>query len=459
MLEGDVREDDDARVEDVGRVVPPAEAGLDDGDVDLGGRELGERGGGQRLELGRADRLGRRSRTRARAASRSASSPADADPLGPGDDVRRRVRADAHALGERAAPRPSRAVVVLPFVPTTWIALSPRCGSPSAAGAARIRPSPNSSGHGARAARPSQAHVCSAAERIELAPVARELLALALDDLGRRVRDEALVREHPLRAGDLLAEPRRSRPPRLPFSGSRSGRTTASKIRRSSPGSSTRTPLRLEISAASCTRSSAPASSAKRSSGSGHGETISRASRAGSCAQISSVTCGMTGCRSASSRSSAASAVAAASASSLVEPRLDRLRVPVAEVVEGEAVERLHARARSRTAPRRPRPRRAPRRGGRGSSAPRAPAGRSVGLGPFRVLRGRAARRSRASSRACVPPRWRLPRSARPAWTTSSGARSASRRRRAPSITRAGRCRCRGSSTCAARRARARSSG
>ena len=39
-------------------------------------------------------------------------------------------------------------VEVLPFVPTTWIAGNARCGSPSAASSARIRPSPNSSGHG-----------------------------------------------------------------------------------------------------------------------------------------------------------------------------------------------------------------------------------------------------------------------------------------------------------------------
>ncbi len=59
------------------------------------------------------------------------------------------------------------------------------------------------------------------------------------------------------------------------------------------------------------------------------------------CDQISSVTCGRTGCSRASRRSSAASAVAIAARVVGVEPRLDRLGVPVAEVVEGEVVERV----------------------------------------------------------------------------------------------------------------------
>src|SRR6185436_9529660 len=46
------------------------------------------------------------------------------------------------------------------------------------------------------------------AEQAELAPVALELRPLAVDDVGRRVRDEALVCEHPLRARDLLSQPR-----------------------------------------------------------------------------------------------------------------------------------------------------------------------------------------------------------------------------------------------------------
>src|SRR5215207_10389041 len=67
-----------------------------------------------------------------------------------------------------------------------------------------MRSSPNSSGQGLSDS--SHAIGCSAAEGIELAAIAGELLALALDDLGRRIRDEAVVAEHPLGAGDLLAQ-------------------------------------------------------------------------------------------------------------------------------------------------------------------------------------------------------------------------------------------------------------
>src|SRR6185503_13569099 len=114
--------------------------------------------------------------------------------------------------GEVYAPalRPSRArnaaarrvAVDLPFVPTTWIARNARCGSPISASNACIRPRPNSSGHGER----DSNH--SSGEGIELATVALELLALGLDHLAGRVRDEALVGQHPLRAGDLAPQPR-----------------------------------------------------------------------------------------------------------------------------------------------------------------------------------------------------------------------------------------------------------
>ncbi len=67
-----------------------------------------------------------------------------------------------------------------------------------------------------------------------------------------------------------------------------------------------------------------------------------RVFRAGRFVQISSVTCGMIGCRRASRRSSATSAVAAGGRVLLVEPRLDRLGVPVAEVVEREPVDGVH---------------------------------------------------------------------------------------------------------------------
>src|SRR5919108_5914320 len=98
----------------------------------------------------------------------------------------------------------SLVVVVFPFEPTTCMARNSRCGSPSALRSSRMRSSPNSSGHGLSDS--SQARLRSAAERIELAAVAGELLALALDNVGRRVRDEAVVSKHPLRTGDLRAQ-------------------------------------------------------------------------------------------------------------------------------------------------------------------------------------------------------------------------------------------------------------
>src|SRR5947207_1043693 len=93
-----------------------------------------------------------------------------------------------------------RVAVDLPFVPTTWIAGQARCGSPSSASKARILPRPNSSGQG------ESDSIHSVCEGIELAPVPGELLALGLDDLGRRILDEPLIGEHLLRPLDFLAE-------------------------------------------------------------------------------------------------------------------------------------------------------------------------------------------------------------------------------------------------------------
>src|SRR3954453_3143936 len=95
--------------------------------------------------------------------------------------------------------------VVLPFVPTTWTAGKDSCGSPSSASRRCIRSRPNSSGQGVRAS--SQA-VALSTERSEIAPEPRQLVAFRLDDLGGRVRGEALVREHPLGASDLLLQAR-----------------------------------------------------------------------------------------------------------------------------------------------------------------------------------------------------------------------------------------------------------
>ena len=98
----DVREHDDARVEHVRRVEPAAEPRLDDGDVDLRCRELGERGGGHHLELGRAERSAA-GRTRSSACSRSASSPSTwIRSLQP----RRAARCRRRRSGPRARGRP-----------------------------------------------------------------------------------------------------------------------------------------------------------------------------------------------------------------------------------------------------------------------------------------------------------------------------------------------------------------
>src|SRR5581483_143371 len=112
------------------------------------------------------------------------------------------VYAPTRSPAPRSRAAVSRVVVDLPFVPTTWIDGKASCGSPSSARSARIRSSPNSSGHGESAATQSVA-----ADGVELTAVPRELLPLGLDDLRRRVRDEAVVRQHPLGAGDLLAKP------------------------------------------------------------------------------------------------------------------------------------------------------------------------------------------------------------------------------------------------------------
>ena len=61
MLEPDVGEHGDARVDDVGGVVAAAEPGLEHRHVDAGRLELAERGGRQQLEL-RHDVAGRRAR-------------------------------------------------------------------------------------------------------------------------------------------------------------------------------------------------------------------------------------------------------------------------------------------------------------------------------------------------------------------------------------------------------------
>ncbi len=73
VLEPDVRQQDDARVDHVRRVVAAAEPGLDRSDLRSARGEVGERGRGERLELRRVDRLGRGTDARDRLAKPAGS--------------------------------------------------------------------------------------------------------------------------------------------------------------------------------------------------------------------------------------------------------------------------------------------------------------------------------------------------------------------------------------------------
>ena len=247
--------------------------------------------------------------------------------------MRRGVRADAQPFAPEERRPSCRVVVDLPFVPTTWIDGYASCGSPSSASSARIRSSPNSSGHGES----------------------------ARDPVSRR-------RSHRARGGSARASPARPRRPRrarsamkrslasifsaraisprsrsrsastLPFAFCRSGLTTTSKMRRSSlaragrarrcAGRSRRPPARRRAHPPSA---SSPAS--------GQGATISRvrAGRAGASRSPRSRAAWPDGAASAAAR--APRAPSPARRRRRRKPRLDRLRVPVAEVVEGQVVE------------------------------------------------------------------------------------------------------------------------
>ena len=102
--------------------------------------------------------------------------------------VRRRVGAGRERPRGAASPRSSASSSTCRSCRRRGSTESASCGSPSAASSARIRSSPNPScGPGAQRLEPvDPGH--SATERIELAPVPLELLALGLDDLGGRVR-------------------------------------------------------------------------------------------------------------------------------------------------------------------------------------------------------------------------------------------------------------------------------
>ena len=149
VVERDVRQHDDAdAVEHVRRVVASAEPRLDRRRLDGRVGEREERRGGRAPRTASRRSAPRAAGLRSSGASSSASAPFT------------RTRSDqTRTCGERNAPVRSprasssastiRVVVDLPFVPTTWTAGSPACGSPRAARSSRIRPSPNPSrGHG-----------------------------------------------------------------------------------------------------------------------------------------------------------------------------------------------------------------------------------------------------------------------------------------------------------------------
>ena len=160
-----------------------------------------KRGRGQHLELRRADRL--RRATRASARSKSASSPSTW------------IRScQPRTCGEMYAPTAARRASERRGARASSTCRScRRRGSPgtraaarrAAASSARIRSEPEArpSGHGATATRAQ-----SVAERVELAPVALELLALGLDHLGpARSATKRSFASILSAARDLLAQP------------------------------------------------------------------------------------------------------------------------------------------------------------------------------------------------------------------------------------------------------------
>ena len=293
--------------------------------------ELGERRRGQRLELRRAERLGRRPHARDRAleARRASVSSRSCQPATCGE-VYAPTRSPSRAEQRRRRPRRRRLAVRADDVDRRVGALRvAELGEQRAHPVEpELRPGPGAE---------QRRDPVSPADGIELAPVALELLALRLDDLGGAFCDEALVREHPLGARDLLAQPLalgvdvavrlralglhdRVEDPLL-VALERDEHAAAAEDRRR---------LLHALERAGLAPRRRPRATARRSA----------ASRApGRFDQISSVTCGITGCSSFSSRSSAASGGRPRVGVAVVEARLDRLEVPVAEVVEGEVVE------------------------------------------------------------------------------------------------------------------------
>ena len=198
----------------------------------LGVGEREQRGGGQRPRT--ASRRARRpaaARARPRARSRPRRRRRGSARSSRGRAARGTRRRAARR--RRAAPRSSASSSTCRSCRRRGPPGSAAAGRRARASSARIRSSPKpSAGHGLSDA------TQSVAERIELAPVALELLALGLDDVAARVRDEALVREHLLaRARSPSASRARSASTFAVRLARAPAVTTASKIRCSSPSS------------------------------------------------------------------------------------------------------------------------------------------------------------------------------------------------------------------------------
>ena len=336
-------------------------------------RELGERGRRQIVSNWVASCASASGRTRATRRLEVGLVAVDRDPLGPRADVRRDGRADGEPLGEQERldrPRRRRLAVRADDVdrrvgelrvaerreqrphPAQPELLRPRAESD----ATQAVPSPSrfSAGRGHRA-RAGSARACRAPPRPPRASRSR-----------RTSRSRASAR----RARPPCAAAR-SRPRRCRSTFARSGRTTASKIRFSSPSSSTRTPLRRKIAAASCTRvERVEVARVGRRPPPATATTIRR-----SLVELRPDLLGHVRHHRVQEREQALERGERGRGRVLVavaEPRLDRLGVPVAEVVEGEPVERLHGVREVERGPAPARARPASRRGARGSSAPRA---------------------------------------------------------------------------------------
>ena len=183
---------DDGRVEHVGGVVAPAEAGLDDRDLDPARGELGERRGGQQLELG--DAVAARERAvdlaRRRAAARSTAAPkalgvevgvADADALGEARRGAARGRRRCARRGPRGSPRSCARSSSCRSCRRRGSARKARCGLPSAVSSRRMRSSPkrmpNSSSESRWASARSRRPAALIRAPSELRPAARASLS------------------------------------------------------------------------------------------------------------------------------------------------------------------------------------------------------------------------------------------------------------------------------------------